>query len=36
MGDDRMQEIQSMVAQSPDVLLLSLTVDPRSDSPPVL
>ncbi|MCX6886022.1 MAG: SCO family protein [Verrucomicrobia bacterium] len=34
--NDRMQEIQSMVAQSPDVLLLSLTVDPRTDSPSVL
>lgn len=34
--NDRMQEIQSLVAQAPDVLLLSLTVDPRTDSPQVL
>lgn len=32
----RMAEIQRRTADQPDVLLLSLTVDPRSDTPPVL
>ena len=32
----RMAEIQKLTAGSPDVRLLSLTVDPRSDTPPVL
>lgn len=31
-----MAEIQRLTAGQPDVLLLSLTVDPRSDPPPVL
>lgn len=32
----RMAEIQRRTADAPDVRLLSLTVDPRSDTPPVL
>lgn len=32
----RMAEIQRLTANSPDVRLVSLTVDPRSDTPPVL
>jgi protein SCO1/2 len=32
----RMTEIQRLTATNEDVLLLSLTVDPRSDTPPVL
>lgn len=32
----RMAEIQRLTADAPDVRLLSLTVDPRSDTPPVL
>lgn len=32
----RMAEIQKLTAAAPDVRLLSLTVDPRSDTPPVL
>jgi len=32
----RMAEIQRRTADQPDVRLLSLTVDPRSDTPPVL
>ncbi|HEX9045432.1 MAG TPA: SCO family protein [Verrucomicrobiae bacterium] len=32
----RMAEIQRLTAGAPDVRLLSLTVDPRSDTPPVL
>jgi protein SCO1/2 len=32
----RMAEIQRRTANQPDVRLLSLTVDPRSDTPPVL
>lgn len=32
----RMAEIQRLTAGQPDVRLLSLTVDPRSDTPPVL
>jgi cytochrome oxidase Cu insertion factor (SCO1/SenC/PrrC family) len=32
----RMAEIQRLTANQPDVRLLSLTVDPRSDTPPVL
>ena len=32
----RMAEIQKLTADAPDVRLLSLTVDPRSDTPPVL
>ena len=32
----RMAEIQKLTAEAPDVRLLSLTVDPRSDTPPVL
>ena len=32
----RMAEIQRLTADLPDVRLLSLTVDPRSDTPPVL
>ena len=32
----RMAEIQKLTAGAPDVRLLSLTVDPRSDTPPVL
>jgi protein SCO1/2 len=31
-----MAEIQKLTASAPDVLLVSLTVDPRSDTPPVL
>ena len=33
---DRMEEIQRLIAGAPDVELVSLTVDPRSDTPPVL
>ena len=32
----RMAEIQQLTPHSPDVQLLSLTVDPRSDTPPAL
>jgi cytochrome oxidase Cu insertion factor (SCO1/SenC/PrrC family) len=32
----RMTEIQQLTARAPDVRLLSLTLDPRSDTPPVL
>jgi len=32
----RMAEVQEMVKSDPDVLLLSLTVDPRTDTPPAL
>ena len=32
----RMAEIQKLTASMPDVALLSFTVDPRSDTPPVL
>lgn len=32
----RMAEIQRLTTNQPDVRLLSLTVDPRSDTPPVL
>jgi protein SCO1 len=32
----RMAEIQRLTAGAPDVRLLSLTVDPRTDTPPVL
>ena len=32
----RMVEIQQLTATNPDVRLVSLTVDPRSDTPPVL
>ncbi len=32
----RMAEIQRLTADAPEVRLLSLTVDPRSDTPPVL
>src|ERR1035437_6311403 len=32
----RMAEIQQLTATNPDVRLVSLTVDPRSDTPPVL
>ncbi len=32
----RMAEIQQLTARDPDVRLVSLTVDPRSDTPPVL
>ena len=32
----RMAEIQQLTADTPDVRLVSLTVDPRSDTPPVL
>lgn len=32
----RMGEIQKLVADQPDVRLVSLTIDPRSDPPPVL
>ena len=32
----RMAEIQRLTANQPDARLLSLTVDPRSDTPPVL
>jgi protein SCO1/2 len=31
-----MAEIQRLTADAPDVRLVSLTVDPRSDTPPVL
>jgi protein SCO1/2 len=31
-----MSEIQKLTAGDPDVMLVSLTVDPRSDTPPVL
>ena len=34
--NDRMEEIQRLVAGAPDVRLVSLTVDPRSDTPSVL
>lgn len=34
--NDRMAEIQGLVADQPDVRLVSLTVDPRTDTPPVL
>jgi cytochrome oxidase Cu insertion factor (SCO1/SenC/PrrC family) len=34
--NDRMAEIQRLVAGTPDVQLVSLTVDPRSDSPAAL
>jgi protein SCO1 len=34
--NDRMAEIQRLVADAPDVRLVSLTVDPRSDTPAVL
>lgn len=34
--NDRMAEIQRLVADAPDVCLVSLTVDPRSDTPAVL
>lgn len=34
--NDRMQEIQRLVADVPDVRLVSLTVDPRTDTPSVL
>ena len=34
--NDRMEEIQRLVADASDVRLVSLTVDPRSDTPPVL
>ena len=34
--NDRMEEIQRLVAGAPDVRLVSLTVDPRSDTPAVL
>lgn len=34
--NDRMAEIQRRTASRPDVRLLSLTVDPRTDTPPVL
>jgi len=33
---ERMSEIQRLTASRPDVGLVSLTVDPRSDTPPVL
>ena len=33
---DRMAELQGLVAAQPDVRLVSLTVDPRTDTPPVL
>ncbi len=32
----RMAEIQRLTTNQPDVLLVSLTVDPRTDTPPVL
>jgi protein SCO1/2 len=32
----RMAEIQRLTADQPDVRLMSLTVDPRTDTPPVL
>ena len=34
--NDRMEEIQRRLADAPDVLLVSLTVDPRTDTPAVL
>jgi cytochrome oxidase Cu insertion factor (SCO1/SenC/PrrC family) len=34
--NDRMEEIQGLVAAAPDVQLVSLTVDPRTDTPAVL
>ena len=34
--NERMQEIQRLVVDVPDVQLVSLTVDPRTDTPPVL
>ena len=34
--NDRMEEIQRLVADAPDVRLVSFTVDPRSDTPSVL
>lgn len=34
--NDRMAEIQQLVAKAPDVQLVSLTVDPRSDTPAAL
>ena len=34
--NDRMAEIQRLVADRPDVRLVSLTVDPRTDTPSVL
>jgi len=34
--NDRMEEIQRLLAGAPDVRLLSLTVDPRTDTPRVL
>ena len=34
--NDRMEEIQRLVADASDVRLVSLTVDPRSDTPSVL
>lgn len=34
--NDRMAEIQRLVADQSDVRLVSLTVDPRTDTPPVL
>ena len=34
--NDRMEEIQRLVADAADVRLVSLTVDPRTDTPPVL
>jgi len=34
--NDRMEEIQGLVADASDVRLVSLTVDPRSDTPSVL
>jgi len=34
--NDRMEEIQRLVADRPDVRLVSLTVDPRTDTPSML
>lgn len=34
--NQRMGELQNFIGAQPDVQLLSLTVDPRSDTPPVL
>lgn len=34
--NDRMADIQRLVAREPDVLLLSLSVDPLTDTPPAL
>ena len=34
--NDRMADIQRLVAREPDVLLLSLSVDPNTDTPPAL